>query len=247
MLQLRALSPAPKVVPFEDLIMKVPVVLFGLLVAVVSGLRSLAEPDDFDLAHLICRNEPISLDRISQARAVLELASDLDSCQLYRDSFNELSSILAIVSSGQICNLELVDRIRRYHERFIWAPDARPPGKSPAASRHFFISLCFQVSAECKMTLINNLECDTRGVLAESDYDIIKSLESHGATLMDSESEIADFDDIILFDEFAENSAMEEQFAATKILVKIKTNAFLKELLRKCRTKFRSARSSSCP
>ena len=209
-----------------------------------TGTRARAEaPGAVVTLEQLCNNDKTSLTRISQARRLIEQirTSSCESCARFTESFIRLETILTTVKSGKICNLDLVNQVRHYHLDFI-ATNGSANGSAEKrkqvigvrileALRQFFISFCFQISAECKMALINNLEYDTKGVITDEDYELIKFLENFGATLLNNESKLTDFDDIILFSEFAALSEMKTQFGDTKILVKMKTNKFIKELI----------------
>lgn len=179
-----------------------------------------------------------------------------DSCESYLNSFLKLKPILEKVQTGNTCNLELVDMLREYHVEFIDTSDkTKHDGDNaiPDPLKFFFISLCFQISAECKMSLINNLEIDSKEKIKPEDYRTIEMLEKYGATLLDKNTKVNDFDDIVLLSDInlaiesdrkrlaAKTSSMSEKLETreNKILVKVKTNAILKTLIKTCYDKFR--------
>jgi len=124
---------------------------------------------------LLCANsKQIKLNSISQVEKLIEESKaslSLDSCAPYMRSLVELEPVLARVKSGDTCDLDLVDLIRAYHLRFIAKDSSSKEDHAiPFAVRQFFLALGFQISAQCKMTLINNLEVDTRERITEADY-----------------------------------------------------------------------------
>lgn len=187
----------------------------------------------------LCKNKPVSLTRISTTRTLIEenRSAARESCSNYRDSLEGLDEILAMAQSGKICNLGLVDLIRKYHERFIASPDNRARSTIPTPLRHFFISFCFQISAECKMALINNLEHDTRERLTDADYAEIRYLEHYGAAFLDSSTEIGDFDDILLLSDL--NQGLHSGAGELKLLIKVRTSSMMRALVDNCNRKFK--------
>lgn len=222
---------------------------FQLGILLIGGLllASLAEAAHYDKVNLqsICEknNHKTTLKAISQVK---NLISDVkkerpDSCEPYLNSFIQLDPILNVVQTGNTCNLEMVNMLRNYHLEFINGSEKKnSDDKIPNQLRFFFISLCFQISAECKMTLINSLEYDTKENITEEDYKTNDLLEKYGATFLDRGTKIEDFDDILLLSDI--NSAiggLDETSRDTKIMVKVKTNMMLKSLVKTCQNKFR--------
>lgn len=202
--------------------------------------------DDHVSLESFCNNKPVRLVSISQVRQLIadSKSAEISACNDIRRSLNLLDEILEVVESGKTCNLDLVEKIRRYNYVFVAHSksnkkvdqgDSRP---TPDAVRQFFISLCFQISAECKISMINSLENDTRELISEPDYDIIQLLERSGVTLLDTETEVSDFDDIVLLDDL-QNSLEGPQETPSKLLIKVKSNRIINDLIRTCRNKFK--------
>lgn len=187
----------------------------------------------------ICDNEPLPLVRVSETKQLLEEAvwDQSQTCLPYKDSMGELYQLLTVLEEGKICNMDMVQMIRDYHMNFIKKGSAKP---IPITLKNFFVSLCFQISAECKMALINNLEIDTKEHIKEEDYAQIQFLENYGATLLDFNEEISDFDDIVLLSDFMNAGGQQKQPGdQTRIIVKAKTNNMMRELVKNCDTKFK--------
>lgn len=209
-------------------------------------LASLAEANQKEAEvslQTICENkQKVNLKAISQVR---KLITDVrkerpDLCEPYLNSFIELEPILKVVESGQTCNLDMVNMLRDYHYEFINGSEKKnEDDKITNPLRFFFISLCFQISAECKMTLINSLEYDTKENITEEDYKTTDMLEKYGATLLDRNTKVTDFDDILLLSDINSAIGMDESAKDTKIMIKVKTNLMLKNLVKTCRLKFR--------
>ena len=199
----------------------------------------------------LCNNRTAALTRISEARYLIKEYQWLDSyepCRDFEESLNQIDEILEIVQMGRICNLKLIDKIRKYHLKFIdngrdSRTEQRQSGGIPEPLRNFFISLCLQISAECKMSLINNLEHDTKSLMTEADFDEIRLLEEYGATLLGEEDQISNYDDLLLLNildkdkDHADDD--DDDDAESKLVIKVKTTSMLHKLVDVCGRKFK--------
>jgi len=216
-------------------ILSIGAVLFFLLHSCLSSIT------DIDVKS-ICngdnegRKNAFRLTRISQVSQLADKLTDFEEdCRRYVKSFEELRPLLRAVQEGHICNLETAALIRNYHENFIVEGASN---EIPDSLAKFFKSLCFQISAECKMALINNLEFDTKDKISSEDYEQIAYLERHGATLLGLDEEINDFDDIILLEDLVD-SAQDSSSESSRIIVKAKTSSLMKQFIQNCHLKFR--------
>lgn len=188
----------------------------------------------------LCNNSPVVLESVHQTRHLIEQVkkSNSLSCSAYRDSLVDLDELLAVVQSGETPNMDFIKMVQSYHEKYIADEHNQIKSNIPVALRQFFISLCFQISAEFKINLINNLELDSKQFIEQTDYDLIGVLDEFGATLSDSESEINDFDDLIVVEDLNRAAGLEQQ-RETKLMIKVKTSEFLRKLIRTCNNKFK--------
>lgn len=208
--------------------------------------------DDHVTLESFCNNKPVRLVSISQVRRLIadSRSAEIAACNDIRRSLDQLDDILEVVESGRSCNLDLVEKIRRFNYGFVaqayidkkTSDNQVKQGDSrliPDVVRQFFISLCFQISAECKITMINSLEYDTQDLISESDYATIKLLEHNGVTMLSAETEVSDFDDIILLDDLKNSLVDGKQMAPSKLLLKVRTSEVINDLIRTCRNKFK--------
>jgi hypothetical protein len=194
----------------------------------------------------ICSNQFVPLKFISETMNLIKANQEnpVESCKVYKESFDDLENILEVVQGGHICNLDLVDKIRDFHFKYVHNPSELKREDSeriPTSLRYFFMSLCFQISANCKKNLINDLEYVTKGQITEDDYEEIKLLEKHDANLVGIKSQVTDFDDILLLDDLNEVAGAEqgEDENEVGVIIKVKTNQVLGKLLRVCQRKFK--------
>lgn len=191
----------------------------------------------------LCANEPIELVRISQvltligAIKLIREQQTINPCEAYHNSLLSLEDVLITVQTGKTCDLEFVDKIRNYHNSFIRSDRSHNKFDSiPKALKRFFIGLAFQINAACKINLINNLENDVKGRLEARDYETIGFLEENHATLIDdSDKMINDFDDVVRIKDVEDDNGNND----AKMLIKMKTDLFLKTLQETCLNKFK--------
>lgn len=196
------------------------------------------------------QSSSLKLNKISQVRALIDESrakGAASECSAHAPALEQLDEILARVQTGNTCNLTLVDKIRDFQTAHL-AADANKSkdAQLPQQLRQFFLALCFQISAGCKMTLINSLEFDTSERIKEQDYKSIEMLERYGATLLDKDAELEDFDDILLLEDMQALSGQQpsqqessEDDAGSKLIIKTKTNDVLRDLIRTCKQKFK--------
>ena len=148
----------------------------------------------------LCNGRMKSIGRVSEAKALVEESKSFagDACDHVKLPLLRLETIIKAVESGRICQLDFVEKVRQFKADFISVDGAIPP-----ALVQFFNSLCFQVSAECKKSLINNLELDTKGKISAEDYAIFESASTTNSNSDndDDDENVSgprDFDDILL-------------------------------------------------
>lgn len=218
------------------------VCLFLCCILVESTSTGIGPEDEHVSLEALCDNKPIKLVSISQVRRLISEAKSQPNtaCDRYQRSLQALDDFLEVVESGKTCNLDLVDKIRHFQQEFF--SGKKSSGKTaqiPDVISRFFISLCFQLSAECKINMINSLEYDTQEAISEADYEIIKLFERNKVTLLSEDTKVTDFDDLILLDDLSTREDNEQPQAPTKLLVKVKTNNLIKNLVKTCRLKFK--------
>lgn len=224
---------------------------------IAEDLAANSESSSVALLTSLCQNKQVKLESISQVRQLAKQLSasqyeqsnqSKDNCAQYLNSILDLDNVLAYVEAGRTCNLEMVDRLRQYQYKYITLnnPDdasihddknkkhqLKPLEPIPKALTKFFIALGFQISAECKIVMINNLENDTKGTITEMDYKLIEYLEQNGASFLNDDDQITDYDDVMLINDIT------DQVGGRKLLIKAKTNEQLRRLLSACTKKFK--------
>lgn len=188
----------------------------------------------------LCASKPLKLTKISQVLTLIESLkaqqSKLKSCEAYVKSILSLEDILVTVQSGKTCDLEFVDKLRKYHNSFIGVDRSYDRLKSiPKPLKRFFIGLGFQINADCKKSLINNLENDIKGRLPDRTYEIIGYVVESDATSPDNSGEMKDFDDIPRMKDFDDECGNND----AQILIKMKTDIFVKTIQETCQNKFK--------
>lgn len=216
----------------------------SLFSIVSSGKTSLNKRVELGITiESLCANEQIKLVKISQVLALIEAIKVIrelgtkNPCELYQNSLLSLEDVLITVQTGKTCDLEFVGKIRRYHNSFIRSDRFHDRfNLIPKALKRFFIGLAFQINAACKINLINNLENDVKGRLETRDYETIGFLEENHATLIDDSDEmIKDFDDVVRIKDVEDDDGNNE----AQMLIKMKTDSFVKTLQETCMNKFK--------
>lgn len=192
----------------------------------------------------LCQDKALKLESISQVKQLIEESkvTELAQCNKYKNSLIELEPILNIVESGQTCNLNLVDKIRKYQYRFITKVDnhesfLETQDSLPQALQKFFFALGFQINAECKILMINNFENDLEGKIRGEDYDGFRLLDKADANLLDDSLPISDYDDVVLLSDFEVLGTPTGQ--GNKLLIKVQTNGIFNKLKKLCKNKFK--------
>ena len=193
-------------------------VLFALSCNVAVALSELDKLCDGSLA---------KIDRISQAKALVEESRSTGSCEQLKSPLSKLESILAQVESGHTCNLDFVEEVRNYHDEFI--------GKAslviPRALRRFFISMCFELSAKCKTNLLDRLASDTSGKITDEDFAIIE------APIGGKSAEVAtNLNEIVLAQDL--KALAGKLSGAMHVIVGSEASKRMREMIRVCIEKF---------
>lgn len=207
-----------------------------LLITLLAAVAFVAG-DEKPSLDALCANKLISLTSMSQVQGLIEEARDKEGCDHYRNSLLDLEEVLTQVQAGATWSLQFTSKLEKYHKKYIENEKDKANDNIPTSLRQFFISMAFQISAEYKMILVNNLEVDSKKYINDSDYETIEQLDSMGAILVDKDADISDFDDIILLNDLA-RIVEGVDHAPVKLMIKIKTTEVLRRLIQTCTTKF---------
>ena len=201
------------------------VALALLLFAIISIVAA-----DSDVAKL-CNGDLIGISRISHAKALVEASKSTSerSCEQYKRSLAALEPILEQVESGDVCQVEFIEKVGNYHNEFIRSKSFL----IPEALRNFFVSLVFEISAKCKTTLLNSLKADSANRISEEDYSSIpleQSAERGGDQL-----EVED----VLLAEDVQKLLAGKRIGKFVMLVNVEVGAKFRKMTSACETKFR--------
>ena len=208
------------------------------LAAVLLALSG-ATADSADLDQL-CSGRMKSITHVSHAKALVEESKSYtgNACDHVKLPLSRLEIIIEAVESGRICNLDFVEKVRQFKADFISVDGAIPP-----ALVQFFNSLCFQVSAECKKSLINNLELDTKGKISAEDYAIFESASATNSNDNDDGDENVsgprDFDDILLPGDIESVIGKHYKDARLRMLINPVVGEKMRKMVEICPIKFK--------
>ena len=184
----------------------------------------------FDLAKL-CNGELKSIDKISQAKALIAESKSSTGCNEAKLPLAQLEPILNAVEAGQVCQLDFVEMVRQYKADFVHSKEP-----APAALRLFFNALCFQVSAECKKSLLSHLEADTMDKVTSEDFELFESSESSKTS---KSSGPKDIDEIIMPSETKSLIGRHYKGKRLQMLVHPIASEKMRKMIEVCAAKFR--------
>ena len=161
--------------------------MLAIVAVLVAASVGAAESDLIKL----CDGNLLAISRLSQAKQILQdnKLSDESSCNQYKDSFAKLEPVLDAVESGNLCQLETVEKIERYHDEFVKKNSFLIPEKL----REFFVALSFELSSECKKTAANLFATDSRISVTQ---DELKTFDSIGSSSSSDSKDVQLVEDI---------------------------------------------------
>ena len=123
-----------------------------------------------------------------------------------------------------MCRDDFVEKVRHFHVEFVSSKSYLVP----QAIREFFISLCFEVSAECKSFALKRLSYDTSGKVTDEDYAPFEAAAK-------SRKEPVESNDTLLANDI--KALLEEDFKDIAIMFSRGASAKIRDMMRVCRAK----------
>ena len=130
--------------------------------------------------------------------------------------------------------------MRQFKADFINVKGVIPPA---LVQFFFFNSLCFQVSVECKKSLTNNLELDTKSKITAEDYASFEPVAATSSNSDNVDDESAsgprDFDDILLLGDIESVIGKHYKDARLRMLVNPVVGEKMRQMVEVCPIKFK--------